>query len=151
MATKYLLPHRYKSYGALLMPIGLIVWYCVQRWGLSDSLINNENKLHIIKVLLLYTSFLSFIFGAYCLVFSKEKEDDEYIGSICLQSFQMAAFIQMAFFIISFLIIILGNLSPAGDTGLEVFLFAAIALFWLTYIIHFNLAIIQNKRRAYEE
>lgn len=151
MTTKYLLPHYYKNYGAFLMPIGLIVWGCIQSWGLSDSLINNENKLHIIKVILLSTSFLSFIFGAYCLVFSKEKDEDEYIRNIRLQSFQIAAFIQLAFFIISFLIMILGNLSPVGDAGLEIFLIAAIALFWTTYIINFNLAIIQNKRKAYEE
>ncbi len=146
MKTKYLLPNQYKRLGALMMPIGLLIW-CFTQIGLFNSIM----IIHWIKVMILTISFFSFLIGIYLVTFSKEKQEDEYISNIRLQSFQLSAFIQLLFFLLSFLYMFIFRTEPAGDGGLEIFLISSIFLFWLFYILHFNFILFRNKKKVYEE
>lgn len=146
MKTKYLLPNHYKSLGAIMMPVGLLTW-CLTQIGIF----NNILIFHWLTVTVLTISFFSFLSGMYFLVFSKEKQEDEYITSLRLQSFQLAAFIQLSFFLISFLIMFLFNTQPSHDAGLALFFMSSIFLFWLGYITYFNCTLSRNKKKAYEE
>lgn len=139
-----------------MMPAGLIIWI----WGqlkLSQESITNfligielENA-HLIKVAILAISFFSGLTGMFFLVFSKEKEEDEYIAEIRLKSFQLAAFVQLSFFLLSFLYMFLFKKELSGDAGLELFLIGSIFLFWFSYLCCFQFAITTNKLQANEE
>jgi len=146
MKTKYLLPNQYKSMGAIMMPVGLLIW-CLTQMGFFNNLL----LAHWTYAAVCIISFFSFLTGIYFLVFVKEKQEDEYISNLRLQSFQLAAFIQLSFFLISFTIMLLFNTQPAHDYGLSLFFLFSIFLFWLFYIIYFNFIIYRNKRKAYEE
>lgn len=146
MKTKYLLPNHYKRLGAIMMPVGLLIW-CLTQIGFFNNLL----VVHWTIVAVLIISFFSFLTGMYFLVFVKEKQEDEYITNLRLQSFQLAAFIQLLFFLISFIIMLIFNTEPAHDSGLALFFLISIFLFWLFYIIYFNYVIYRNKKKAYEE
>ncbi len=90
MKTKYLLPNHYKRLGAIMMPVGLLIW-CLTQIGFFNNLL----VVHWTIVAVLIISFFSFLTGMYFLVFVKEKQEDEYITNLRLQSFQLAAFIQL--------------------------------------------------------
>ncbi|HQS54835.1 MAG TPA: hypothetical protein PLK14_06985 [Sediminibacterium sp.] len=106
---------------------------------------------HLLKVIILVISFFSCLTGMLFLVFSKEKEEDEYVVGLRLKSFQLAAFVQMAFFLLAFLYMLLFKKELSGDAGLELFLIGSIFLFWFSYIFCFHFAIITNKLQANEE
>ncbi len=141
MKLSYLLPNRFKKIGLFLLPIGLIIWISIQQ-GLFKSELNHTNK-----VLILTLSFLSFLFGLYFILFSKEPVEDEYINSLRLKSFQISSITQMVFFLISFIIMFLFKLEPNGDGGLSIYFLCSILLFWVMYIVIFNYTLITNKSK----
>lgn len=138
------------------MPLGLIIWILSQVY-LSESTLSNYfnemnlNAIHLIRVFVLSFSFFSCLAGMYFLVFSKEKEEDEYVAEIRLKSFQLAAFVQLTFFLLAFFYMFLFKKEPSGDTGLELFLIGSIFLFWFAYLCCFQLTILTNKLQANEE
>lgn len=139
-----------------MMPVGLIIWIWGQLKLSQDSIANffigiaPENA-HLLKVTILVISFFSCLIGMFFLVFSKEKEEDEYVADLRLKSFQLAAFVQMTFFLLAFLYMFLFKKEPSGDAGLELFLIGSIFLFWFSYISCFQFALIKNKLQANEE
>jgi hypothetical protein len=141
MKLSYLLPNRFKKIGLFLLPIGLIIWISIQQ-GLFKSELNHTNK-----VLILTLSFLSFLFGLYFILFSKEPIEDEFIERVRLKSFQISSITQMAFFLISFNIMMIFNIEPSGDSGLSIFFLFSIILFWIMYILIFNYTLINNKSK----
>ena len=156
MPNIFLLPFRYKLVGSFIMPLGLVIWILSQIY-LSESTLSNylsgaePNTIHFIRVIVLSLSFFSCLTGMFFLVFSKEKEEDEYIAEIRLKSFQLAAFVQLSFFLLSFLYMVLFKKEPSGDAGLELFLIGSIFLFWFSYLCCFQFAITTNKLQANEE
>ncbi len=141
MKLSYLLPNRFKKIGLFLLPIGLIIWISIQQ-GLFKSELNHTNK-----VLILTLSFLSFLFGLYFILFSKEPIEDEFIERVRLKSFQISSITQIAFFLISFNIMMIFNIEPSGDSGLSIFFLFSIILFWIMYILIFNYTLINNKSK----
>jgi hypothetical protein len=150
MKAKFLLPNKFKKIGIFLMPTGLIIWALIQ-CGTFDALLLNLAHGHLIKVLILSTSFFSFLFGFYFIIFSKEKVEDEFINVTRVNSFQVAALSQVAFFILSFIYMFVFKIEPSGDSGLVNFLLASIIIFWLVYILYFNLSLMGNKVRVSEK
>jgi hypothetical protein len=142
MKTSLLLPNRYKKVGWLLFPLGLIIWTSFQT-GLLDDYVN-----HLIKVFILTISFFSFLIGFYFVSFSKEPIEDEYISSIRLKSFQISAIIQMIYFLMAFTSMFLFHFEPNGDGGLASFLLISILIYWLAYLIVFNITIIKNNNKV---
>jgi hypothetical protein len=138
MKTSLLLPNRYKKIGWSLFPLGLIIWTSFQT-GLLDDYVN-----HLIKVFILTISFFSFLIGFYFVSFSKEPIEDEYITSLRLKSFQISAIIQMIYFLMAFTSMFLFHFEPNGDGGLASFLLISILIYWLAYLIVFNITIIKN-------
>jgi predicted neutral ceramidase superfamily lipid hydrolase len=141
MKTSLLLPNRYKKVGWLLFPFGLIIWASLQI-GILDAYIN-----HLIKVSILTLSFFSFLIGFYFVSFSKEPIEDEYISSLRLKSFQISAIIQMIYFLMAFTSMLLFRFEPNGDGGLASFLLLSILIYWLAYLIVFNITIIKNNNK----
>ncbi len=156
MQNSFLLPSRYKTVGAVMMPVGLIIWIWSQM-NLSESKLSTflnglePANIHLIRVTILTISFFSCLLGMFFLVFSKEKEEDEYVVDLRLKSFQLAAFVQMTFFLLAFLYMFLFKKEPSGDAGLELFLIASIFLFWFSYICCFQFSILKSKLQANEE
>ncbi len=156
MQKSFLLPYRFKPVGAVMMPAGLIIWIWGQLKLSQDSIAKVFNGIapenaHLLKVTILVISFFSCLIGMFFLVFSKEKEEDEYVIDLRLKSFQLAAFVQMAFFLLAFLYMFLFKKEPSGDASLELFLIGSIFLFWFSYISCFQFVLIKNKLQANEE
>ncbi len=141
MKTSLLLPNRYKKIGWLLFPLGLIIWASLQI-GILDDYVN-----HLIKVSILTLSFFSFLIGFYFVSFSREPLEDEYISSLRLKSFQISAIIQMIYFLMAFTSMFLFHFEPNGDGGLASFLLISILIYWLAYLIVFNITIIKNNNK----
>ena len=142
MKTSFLLPNRFKNIGWILFTVGLFIWVSTQ-----IELVN-ANSQHLLKVFILTCSFFSFLFGLFFTIFSKEPIEDEYIASIRLKSFQLSAIIQMVYFIIAFSIMFLFHLEPNGDNGLSTFFLLSVIIYWLTYLITFNITILKNKIKS---
>ncbi len=151
MKLSILLPHSFKKIGVIIAPFGLVIWCLTQLNQFDTILVNQNTGLFWPKVLVLSASFFCFLFGMYFLVFAKEKVEDEYIKNIRLKSFQAASFLQFMFFIISFIVMFVFNNEPKGDGGLEIYLISCILLYWLFYIVFFNVSIFISKLRINAE
>lgn len=144
---KFLLPHRFKRIGAIICPLGLLLWLFMQTGLLNQILITlfgefeTSTSLYgpywLVNVIVAIAGFLSFLAGFYFISFSREKVEDERVQRIRLESFQFAALIQIAFFIIG--LVLMGIIEDiANDSFLMYFLLLIIFLFWISFIIRFN-------------
>jgi uncharacterized membrane protein len=141
----FLLPHRFKKVGAIIAPLGLFTWVCMQR-GLVTRVMSfffgenpgtlNSSPYHLANVTIAIISFFSFLGGIYFVTFSKERVEDEMVQRTRLDSFQFAALVQIIFLIIGFLSMFLFR--EPGKEGLMLFFISVIFLFWLCFIGRFN-------------
>lgn len=134
---KFLLPHRFKKIGLLLLPLGSFLWVAGQL-GLFNSILNVLGFRYPGFQLILITGFFSFLAGIYFLIFSKEKTEDEYIQHTRLESFHFAALFQLIFFVVLFFGMAIFSLEPGGESAFMLLLAGAIILFWLAYIFRFS-------------
>lgn len=142
---KFLLPHQFKKIGAIIAPLGFLLWACMQRGGITKllALLFTENTVllsdaqyHFINVVVAIASFLSFLGGIYFVTFSKEKVEDELVQRTRLDSFQFAALIQILVIIAGFLLMLL--IKEPGKDGMVLFFAGVVFLFWLAFIGRFN-------------
>jgi len=141
----FLLPHRFKKLGAVIAPIGLVLWFSMQ-WGVVPRILSfvfgestggqNSSPYYLAHVIVTIISFFSFLGGVYFVTFSKEKIEDEMVQRTRLDSFQFAALVQIVFIIIGFLAMVL--FKDPGMEGLMLFFIGVIFLFWLCFIGRFN-------------
>lgn len=151
MKKAILLPYYFKKIGIILFPFGLFIW-CLTQLGYLNGIVRNQNgNANFLYSPILIISFFSFIAGLYFLVFVKEKIEDEFIANIRLQSFQRASFLQFVYFLVAFLFMLIFKKEPSGDAGLEFFLIFSILLFWLFYILHFNISLFLIRKKSNEE
>lgn len=142
---KLLLPHRYKKIGAVMAPLGFIIWLLMQ-WGYLTRLLisvfgqsaaaDAGTPYHGANVTAAVLGFFSFLAGLYLVAFSKEKVEDEMVKSTRLHSFQFAAFLQLIVTIAGFLFIAL-----AGDPSegrMMLFFIGLLLSFWVSFIGRFN-------------
>lgn len=140
----YLLPHRCKKMGAIMAPIGLLLWLCMQMGIVTRVLVfvfgnaegQNSYSYHIVNVTIAILSFFSFLSGIYFVTFSKEKIEDEMVQRIRLDSFHFAALIQIIVIILGFLAMLIFR--DPGESGLLLFFIGILFLFWLSFIGRFN-------------
>jgi ABC-type spermidine/putrescine transport system permease subunit I len=142
---KFLLPHRFKRLGAVVAPLGLIIWILMQMrlvhklifalTGIPGSNIISQQT----NVVILSTAFFSFLFGLYFLTFSKEKIEDEMIVQKRVESFQFAAVIQFFLIILGFVLMLL--IREPDKEGLLLYFAAIIFIFWLSFICRFNIVL----------
>lgn len=133
-----LMPHRFKKIGLLITPIGFFLWITMQMGWISKILtsIGLEDTTPV-NIFVAVLGLLSFLFGIYAISFSKEKIEDEMIKNLRLESFRIAALIQIV--LITLGLIIVGIMdSPPKDAGMLLFFITVIIIFWITYIIRFN-------------
>jgi len=158
MKTNYLFPHRFKRIGLIiLIPSILLGWYIVNfdvepevldvnvpaifmeefmgrkaMFGITDNNILNE----IVGVILIISSLM--------VAFSKEKQEDELIGQIRLESLVWATYVNYAILLISLIFVY-------GISFLWVMIFNMFTIL-LFFIIRFNWQVRRlNKSLAYEE
>ena len=139
----YLLPHRFKKTGTIIAPVGFILWICMQR-GIVNQTLNffmeesasNHFTFHIVNVGVAILSFFSFLAGIYFITFSKEKIEDEMVQRTRLDSFQFAALIQIIFIIIGFVSMLI--IEEPSEGGLMLFFISLLFLFWISFICRFN-------------
>lgn len=142
--NSFLLPHRFKIIGLVLCPLGFLVWSLVQ----TNVLL--ANQVQVVRVSFLILSSISFVFGFFALVFSKEKTEDEYINQIRLKTFQLACIFQTVLILIIFFILGFSKELPAIDNQMFLFL-GCIFFFYLFYIIRFNYMIHFKNLRSNEK
>lgn len=135
-----MMPHYFKKIGLIISPAGLLLWISGQL-GFFDNILSSLNfRIPGIQIILII-GFFSFLTGLYFVTMAKEKKEDEYISKIRLESFQFAAILQFIFFILLFTVILISGTEPNGDSGLLILFIFSVILFWLSYIIRFNLTI----------
>lgn len=134
---KFLLPHRFKKTGLLLLPLGMVLWIGGQL-GLFNPLLNSMQLRWPGFQIILIMGFFSFLAGVYFLMFAKEKTEDEFILKIRLESFQFAALFQLLFLIVLFTSMAVFSLDPGEESVFILLLAGIILLYWLAYIIRFN-------------
>lgn len=146
---RFLLPIYFKKIGLIIAPMGFLVW-CITQIGLFNTLlITNPHGISWRFVVVLSISFFSFLFGVYFLAFSKEKNEDEYIRNLRLQSFQLSGMVQLALTILSFTGIFI-FLDDPDDLIIGLLTFIML-FFWIFYILHFNYALYRNKKMMNEK
>jgi len=142
---KYLLPHRFKKIGFVIIPMGLSLWLAMQLDYINRLLVNIFGQLdtnyvwstyHIVNIIAAILGFFSFLAGLYFVSFSREKEEDEMIQKIRLDSFQFAALLQIILMITGFVFMMIAG--DPGQNGMLIFFIALIFLFWLSFIGRFN-------------
>jgi hypothetical protein len=131
---KFLLPHRFKTIGAVIAPIGIVVWLA---WQLGYISVLRGNEMRSLRMGILFTCFFSFLFGLYFVAFSKEKTEDEMVQRIRLESFMFASWVQIVL-VIAFFILFLALGEPLRDGGLLLTFVGLVTLFWLSFIVRFN-------------
>ncbi|WP_336517475.1 hypothetical protein [Pollutibacter soli] len=136
----FLLPYDFKKSGLIITPAGLLLWILMQRGytaKFSKFLFSTfpESFHHNFAVAVAVVSFFSFIIGLFFLSFSREKAEDEMIKKIRLDSFQLAALVQLMIMIAGFVCMVKWD---PGKDGMMFFFIALILIFWLVYLIRFN-------------
>ncbi len=131
MKSRFLLSYQFKKAGALMAPLGFLIWALLQR----NNILDDEHN--TIKTGLLILGFCSFMIGMFFLVLSREKIEDEYTQKVRLESYQFAAILQFA------ILFTLTILAIVSENRLGVFVFEQIPvfliiLFWVIYFIRFN-------------
>ena len=142
---KFLLPYPFKRIGAVIAPVGFLLWICMQK-GLITALLSflfgestgepGHSAYHLVNVIIACISFFSFLGGIYFVTFSKEKVEDEMVQRTRLDSFQFAALAQLIFIIAGFILMVLTE--EPNEGGMMLFFISTIFLFWLCFIGRFN-------------
>lgn len=141
MKSQLLLPYRYKKIGwIILVPalvLGLLKWWLINDHETLTYVVNiyYKNVFFDIMTTVLVAAILA---GALLVVFSKEKQEDEYVQNLRLSSFGWAI-------LINYLILFFCNLVFYGWVFLNII---AVNMFTtlLFYIIRFNYLVTRSKR-----
>lgn len=147
--SKFLLPYKFKYWGAFMFPLGLFGWYLIQLRIKYKFMLWVDDLPFPSVPILLTIFFFSGLFGLYFLLFSKEKKEDEYIRKIRLESFQFATLVQILSLTYSFIRLAFMK-DPPRDHELMLFV-KTLFVFWLCYIIRFNFIMLRNRLRIRNE
>ncbi len=147
---RLLLSYKFKYWGLLMFPLGLIGWFLTQT-GVLTPLLDTLNIRYPGLQILTILFFFSFLFGLYFLVFAREKNEDEFITKLRLESFQFAFIMQFIFFLCSFLYMLIFRNEPGDDSVFILFFILSAFVLWVSYIIRFNLILVRNKFKAENE
>jgi len=147
--SKFLLHWKFKYWGAYMFPLGFLGWFVAQMSNVYPFL-HFLNFGYPYMQIFLIISFFSCLFGLLFLIFSKEKIEDEYVQKIRLESFQIAALLQIIYLLYSFIrLAVLKEDDTRNEKEYFVFMFLRVLLvFWLAYIVRFNFVLIRNKLKA---
>jgi len=138
---KMLLPHQFKTIGAIIAPLGFAMWTLGQLGYVSMvlasfgvSFLSAESR--TLRVSFFVTSLLSLLFGTFFVAFAKEKVEDEMVQRVRLESFMFAALLQIVV-VLSFFVsaVVLGE--PPRSL-MELFAIGVFLLFWVSYVVRFN-------------
>lgn len=141
----FLLPNKYKRAGMLMAPIGLLFWIIMQirlltKLGLQPL---RPETLAIVHSIMATIGFFAFLIGLYFIAFSKEKIEDEMIQQLRVESFQMAALLQIICFITGFTLMrIFGE---PDKEGMLLFVLFGLFVFWISFILRFNFTLYRTK------
>lgn len=145
---RFLLPYKFKYWGAFMFPLGFIGWYAGQMSNVYPWLSFLNFGFPYIQIFLIIC-FFSSLFGLLFLIFSKEKVEDEYVQKLRLESFQLAALLQIVYLVYSFIKLAIITKYVINEKEYFVFMFLRVLLVsWLVYIIRFNFILLRNKFRV---
>jgi hypothetical protein len=116
MKTRFLFPHRFKKIGWILFIPSLLLGICITFFNFEieclkfnvftiwpDNIFNSNRSWMIINNITDELTTIIFVVSAMLVAFSKEKEEDEYISKIRLESLVWATYI-------NFIILLIGTL-----------------------------------------
>lgn len=132
-----------------MFPLGICVFLVIHIAGVHNWPVTGKIN-NALQQILLISSFFIALIGIVFLVFSKEKKEDEYISKLRLESFQIAALVQVIYLIYEFVKLALHN--GVNEKELLVFMFIRILVaFWLVYILRYNFVLFKNKYKSLRE
>lgn len=156
MKTKYLLPSRFKKIGwVLFVPavfFGLISWFYewepafldVKVWGYTEYVVENKGNMPSWNNILNEICGVLIILSGLMVAFSKEREEDELISMVRLESLVWATYWNYAILVLGFVLVY----DMAFLTVMVFNMFTILVLF----IIKFNWALHKLKKSLrYEE
>lgn len=152
-----LLPHRYKQLGWPLLLAGIILWIIVLVYGEENIPLNVKTFAMVYGDLLKDTRYFSmvelnitdtlagicFIAGALLIVFSKEKNEDEFISNLRLSSLLWAVLANYVLLLLAFIFI-------HGMAFLDVMLYNMFTVLIL-FIARFNYVLYRNRKSMVSE
>lgn len=148
---KFLLPYKFKYWGAFMFPLGFVGWYAGQMSNVIPWLSFMNWGIPLTPIFLIIC-FFSCLLGLLFLIFSKEKIEDEYVQKLRVESFQLAALLQIIYLVYSFIKLVIITNHIRDEKEYFVFMFFRVLLtFWLAYIIRFNFILLRNKFKVSNE
>ncbi|MEI6696773.1 MAG: hypothetical protein WCO13_11960 [Bacteroidota bacterium] len=157
MKTRFLFPHLFKTIGWFLFVPGLLLWIHLLIFNteipflnikvfavVSDKFFGTYETFKFIEQNITNELMGSLIIlGALFLAFSKEKNEDEYIGKIRLESLLWATYINYALLLFCILFIY-------GMSFFSVMMYNMVALL-IFFLIRFNLMLYKLRRQLSHE
>ena len=158
METKFLLPNKFKKIGWILLVVSIILWIYVSFILKSEIEFLQMNTFAIIGSEFVketkYFSFINtnitytlngilFIVGGLLVVFSREKNDDEFISKLRLLSFQWSV-------LINYLLLLFLFLFVYGLDFLNVLIYNMFTTLIL-FIMRFHYLLFKYKNLVYEK
>lgn len=157
MKTLFLLPHKFKSAGWVLLSASAIAWLIILVSGeepdwskakifafASGGILEKTHYFKIVEANVAQTIIgILFITGGLLTAFSKEKEEDEYISQLRLSSFQWA-------FLINYLLLLCAFLFVYDMPFLQIMIYNMFVSLIL-FIARFNFLLLKNKNGENEK
>lgn len=157
MATKLLLPHRYKIIGWIILIPATILGIILCATGFDDYQISakvfaifsdgqssNYQFLKLVNTNITNTIIgVLFIIGAFIVSFSKEKNEDEYIAELRLSSLLWAV-------CVSYILLLLAFIFVYGTPFLNVMVYNMFTVL-IIFIVRFNYTLYKNSKTVPDE
>ncbi|MGE7773136.1 hypothetical protein ACQKLP_00340 [Chitinophaga sp. NPDC101104] len=137
MKPKYLLPHVYKKIGWWLAIPAILFTLCATS-ELGDWLSTSEKIRNILGDATEEVGLISIFVGLLLISFSREKDEDEYISRLRLESLQLAV-------IINYILLIIATLVFHWLDFLAVMIYNMFTVL-VIFIIRFNFLIYRQKK-----
>ena len=137
MKSRYLLPHLYKKIGGILFLL-FIALYLVIQMGFNIKWLNAENSNFSADGFADELIVTGLVISLLMIAFSKEKNEDEYIATVRLESLQWGIYINYALLVVA----------TWSFYGLNYFSVMVYNMFTplLFFILRFHYVIIKNRR-----
>ncbi|RAJ10724.1 hypothetical protein LX64_00330 [Chitinophaga skermanii] len=140
MKSRLLLPNKYKKIGLMLFPIFLLYYFYIEHFDTGFIKFDVGFKNFASPYLDDEFVFLGLIVSLMMISFSKEKNEDEYIALVRLESLQWAVVINYALLIICAFVFY-------GFDFLSVMIYNMFTVL-VIFIIRFNFIVYRNNKRV---
>jgi hypothetical protein len=137
MKSRYLLPHLYKKIGGILF-LAFLAFYLVLLMGFSAKWLSAENDNLSVDGYADETIVTGLVISLLMIAFSKEKNEDEFIATVRLESLQWGIYINYG-------LLVIATWSFYGFNFFSVMVYNMFTPL-LFFILRFHYVILKNRR-----